>query len=121
MLDPQKPKIATSSRPLPPLAGTNRSVSSLLSQKDAARNALTQHFRLNLKKLAFAKRQTKTVEKISLSCPWVKASFELDHVPAFLMADYVSLGKALYEIPGLIVTEISYSDNWTIRSELYAH
>ena len=51
----------------------------------------------------------------------MKASFELDHVPAFLVADYVSLGKALSEIPGLIVTEISYSDNWTIRGELYAH
>ncbi len=123
LLDPQKPKIATSSRPLPPLAGANRSASSLLSQRDAARRlyALTQHFRLNLKKLTFAKRQTKTVERISLSCPWVKASFELDHVPAFLVADYVSLGKALSEIPGLIVTEISYSDNWTIRGELYAH
>lgn len=121
-LDAKKPKIATSSKSLPTLPQAERTVSSLLTQQDAARRlyALTQHFRLNLKKLAFEKRQTKTVEKIQLSCPWVKATFELADIPAFLVADYSNLGKALSDIPGLIVTDLSYSSKWTIRGELYA-
>ena len=42
-------------------------------------------------------------------------------MPAFLVADYSNLGKALSEIPGLIVTEVSYAKkNWAIRGELYA-
>ena len=121
-LDAKKPKIATSGKSLPTLPQAERTVSSLLTQQDAARRlyALTQHFRLNLKKLAFEKRQTKTVEKIQLSCPWVKATFELADIPAFLVADYSNLGKALSDIPGLIVTDLSYSSKWTIRGELYA-
>ena len=123
ILDAKKPKIATSNKNLPALPKAGRNAASLLTQQDAARRlyTLTQHFRLNLKKLAFEKRQTKTVEKIQLSCPWVKATFELADIPAFLVADYSNLGKALSGIPGLIVTEVSYTKkNWAIRGELYA-
>ena len=123
VLDSKKPKLALSRKTLPALTKGERNTHSLTTQDEASRQlyALTQRFRLNLKKLSFGNRQTKAVEKIQLSCPWVKATFELADVPAFLVADYQSLGKALSGIPGLIVTEVSYSKkDWTIRGELYA-
>ena len=123
VLDSKKPKFALSSKRLPVLSKGERNTPMLTTQDEASRQlyALTQHFRLNLKKLSFGKRQIKTVEKIQFSCPWVIATFELADVPAFLVADYSNLGKALSEIPGLIVTEVSYAKkNWAIRGELYA-
>ena len=123
VLDAKKPKLAVSGKTLPALPVGERNVPMLLSQADAARRlyALTQHFRLHLEKLSFGKRQIRTIEKIQLSCPWLKATWELSDVPAFLIADYAGLGKALAEIPGLIVTEVSYSKkDWIIRGELYA-
>lgn len=123
VLDAKKPKFAMSGNVLPSLPRGERNVPMLLSQSDASRQlyALTQRFRLHLEKLSFGKRQAKTVEKIQLSCPWLKATWELSNIPAFLVADYANLGKALSKIPGLIVTEVSYSKKgWTIRGELYA-
>lgn len=123
VIDAKKPRIVVSGKQLPTLHNAGRNLSSLLSQSEASRYlyAVTQRFRLNLKQLSFDKRQTKLVEKIQLSCPWIKARFELANVPAFLVTDYHNFGKALSEIPGLIITEISYAkENWTIRGELYA-
>lgn len=121
-LDHKKPQIATSNKTLPVLPEGRRETGILLSQDEAARRiyALTQHFRLKLKKLSFAKRETKTVEKIQLTCPWIRGSWEITKVPAVMIADYANVADA-FAIPGLIITELSYDkDTWTIRGELYA-
>ncbi|MCB8572392.1 type 4b pilus protein PilO2 [Bilophila wadsworthia] len=121
-LDHKKPQIATSSKILPVLPEGQREPGILLSQDEATRRiyALTQHFRLKLKKLSFTKRETRTVEKIQLTCPWIRGSWEINKIPAVMITDYANVGPA-FAIPGLIITELSYDkDTWTIRGELYA-
>ena len=120
-LDSKNPKRAFSTRQLPPFPDGQRTLSELLTQEEAQRRlfAFTQRFRLHLKKLSFDKRERNSIERIELVCPWVKGAWEITDVPAFLITDYENLGAAL-NIPGLIVTELSYQKHWTVRGEFYA-
>ena len=120
-LDSKNPKRAFSTRQLPPFPDGQRTLSELLTQEEAQRRlfAFTQRFRLHLKKLSFDKRERNSIERIELVCPWGKGAWEITDVPAFLITDYENLGAAL-NIPGLIVTELSYQKHWTVRGEFYA-
>ena len=94
---------------------------SLLSQQEATRQlyAFTRKYALKLR-LTFAKREEKKIEKQTISCPWVTAAWELSGISAALIADHDALAKEL-NIPGLILKEISYSDNaWKLKGTLYA-
>ena len=121
-LDERHPQFSSSRhamKPIPDHAG--RTVDALISQQDATRQlyAFTRKYALKLR-LTFAKREEKKIEKQTIACPWVTATWELYGISAALITDYDVLAKEL-NIPGLILKEISYSDNaWKLKGTLYA-
>ena len=121
-LDERHPQFSSSHhamKPIPDHAG--RTVDALISQQDATRQlyAFTRKYALKLR-LTFAKREEKKIEKQTIACPWVTATWELSGISAALITDYDVLAKEL-NIPGLILKEISYSDNaWKLKGTLYA-
>ena len=121
-LDERHPQFSSSRHTMKPVpAHEGRTVESLLSQQEATRQlyAFTRKYALKLR-LAFAKRAEKKVEKQTITCPWVTATWELSGISAALIADHDALANEL-NIPGLILKEISYSDNaWKLKGTLYA-
>lgn len=121
VLDAKQPKKARSAAALNKLPEAHRTIAELLPQDEASRRlyAFTQHFSLKTK-LMFAKRETRDVEKITITCPWVRGTWEISNLPAVMITDYVSLSSAI-AIPGLLLNEIVFTKNtWTLKGELYA-
>lgn len=121
VLDAKQPKKARSAAALNKLPEAHRTIAELLPQDEASRRlyAFTQHFSLKTK-LMFAKRETRDVEKITITCPWVRGTWEISNLPAVMITDYASLSSAI-AIPGLLLNEIVFTKNtWTLKGELYA-
>lgn len=121
VLDAKNTALARSSAPFSGLEPGRRTQKDLLSVEKAtlALYSLTQHFGMD-PKLTFRKRQVRTVEKRKIECPWVSAVVELKNVPAYIINDHEAFAKAM-TIPGLILNQISYSnEKWTLKGELYA-
>lgn len=120
-LDEKSPKLAHSRKARPALPPSSRRVDELLSQEQVVQLLYRFTHQFSLKnRLTFKKREVKKVEKQSVSCPWIVATWELNNLPAYLITDYSAMSKAL-DIPGIIITEISYSDEkWSMKGELYA-
>ncbi len=121
-LDERHPQFSSSRHSMKsPPTHSGRSVDSLLSQDEVTRQlyTFTRKYALKLK-LGFAKRAEKKIEKQTITCPWITATWELSGISAALIADHDVLAKEL-NIPGLILKEITYSDNaWKLKGTLYA-
>lgn len=122
-LDSKNVKLSVSNTPLKDVMPTAHTTLADLQPQErvtALLYAFTHDFGLK-NRLTFEKRESRKVEKKLVDCPWLSASWEVKSIPAYLMADYEGIGKAL-SIPGLTLNAVIYETDgsWTLRGELYA-
>lgn len=131
-LDEQNQRVARSSLPLAPVAvnrrdgkGTDQAL--LLSREEVTGilSEITQATGTRLSPIKFAAQEKKEIDKISVTAPWHKCTWDLSQIPDVLMTvsagpDGVSLFHMLSEIPGLTLDTITFDGDWSIRGTVYA-
>lgn len=79
---------------------------------------LTQDAGIALR-LPWDKPERKKVEGIEISAPWAKGRLELSALPASLVTSDGFINR-LGEMPGLVVTHVTFTTDWTIQGVIYA-
>lgn len=71
-------------------------------------------------RLSFQPPQKKSVDKVEITAPWVKGSWELSSIaPALMLSP--GLSQVLVDLPGLTLDGISLkNESWTFQGRIYA-
>lgn len=131
-LDKKNTRRARSSRqagkaprtPRPDGPGTDYTLLFSAEKVSALFSELAQETSTKLK-LSFKKPATKTIDKVTITAPWQSGTWELVDVPDILMGagvtgDKTGLFEQLSTIPGLVVTDITFRDGWTVKGTIHA-
>lgn len=95
--------------------------SGLLTREHAMRHLyqLTQQTGTKLR-LAFRAAETRIIDKVELTAPWIKGEWELHSVPGSLLSDEAFWGM-LALLPGLTLERISMKgSSWGLQGSVYA-
>lgn len=73
--------------------------------------------KLNLK---FNPPETKKIENIEITCPWMCGEWVLSNIPNAMVLDGV-LPNVFLHIPGMVIEEIEFhKDKWNLKGAIYA-
>lgn len=119
-LSSKNPRQAVSSLSRPNLPASEAAAPSLWDVAWATRvfAQLTQDAGIALR-LPWDKPERKKVEGIEISAPWVKGRLELSSLPANLLVSGDLINR-LANVPGLVITHITLSNDWSIQGVVYA-
>jgi hypothetical protein len=118
------PKSATSKFPLPALAVQRQGQEFPgIWSKDMAARALYQLCSLigaRVGDLKFGVPDKRTIDKVEITEPWVRAEFEFTDAPFLLLGD-PDFARMLSNIPGLTLEAIHYNGGFVYKGHIYAH